>query len=67
MHDVEDPLAPETLTFFMYISWPWTVEQQNDSKTWANKQKLEQVQKLAEDFADPFKSAAEWLSAERTV
>ena len=66
-HDVEDPSAPETWTLFMYVSWPWTAEQQNDSKTWTNKQKLEQLQKLAVDFADPFKSAAEWLSADQTV
>ena len=67
MHNVENASDPESWTFFMYISWPWTAAQQDESKGWTNKQKLDQVRKLAEDYTDPWKSAFEWLQDDTPV
>ena len=63
LQHVPDPEQPETWIFFMYISWPWTLEQQDDSAGWTNEQQLDQLKQLAKDFTDPWKSALEWMPA----
>lgn len=63
MHDAPDPNTPESWTFLFYISWPTTIEQQDEeAKTLSNADRLKQLQALAVDFVEPWKSAAAWLS-----
>ncbi|EGD85013.1 hypothetical protein H112_08736 [Trichophyton rubrum D6] len=61
MHDAEDPDRPETWTFFFYISWKYSLEEQDRTSSWSNKQRLDQVKSFAKDFCDPWKSAFEWI------
>ena len=41
LQHVPDPARPETWTFFTYISWSWTIEQQDESLGWTNERQLE--------------------------
>lgn len=62
MQDVPDPNRPETWLFFFYISWPSSLEQQDEeAKTFTNADRLEQVRALSVDYVNPWKSAFEWL------
>jgi len=62
LQDAADPEAPETWTFFFYISWASSIAQQDEEmKTFSQKDRLKQLQALAMDFTEPWKSAAEWL------
>ncbi|KAL4803138.1 hypothetical protein BDV18DRAFT_163198 [Aspergillus unguis] len=65
--DVPDPQRPETWTFFFYISWYSSFEEQEQTKDWSNKQRLEQVKQFATNFTDPWKSAFEWLPDDQEV
>ncbi|KAL8940790.1 MAG: hypothetical protein Q9211_002112 [Gyalolechia sp. 1 TL-2023] len=59
LHDAPDPSDPESWVFFHYISFPEPREQISKNKSTADHiahQKL-----LAKGYADPFKSAVEWL------
>jgi hypothetical protein len=67
LHHIPDPAKPETWVFFMYISFPWTVEQQEDGAGCTNEKQLDQVKQLAKGFADPWKSGLEWMPAETPV
>ena len=58
MHDVPDPDDPETWTFFHYISFPESPDTKNE-RTVA--EHVAHQKELAKQFADPFKSAFEWL------
>jgi 2-polyprenyl-6-methoxyphenol hydroxylase-like FAD-dependent oxidoreductase len=51
----------------MYISFPWTAEQQDGSANWANGRQLDQVKQIAKEFTDPWKSAFDWMSTETPV
>ena len=58
LHNAPDPDEPEDWTFFHYISFPETADLLN------TKSKVELVahqKQLAAKFADPFKSAFEWM------
>ncbi|KAM5443224.1 hypothetical protein MferCBS31731_001541 [Microsporum ferrugineum] len=67
MHDAEDPARPETWTFFFYISWKYSLEEQDSTSGWSNKQRLDQVKSFAKDFCDPWKSAFEWIGDDHQV
>lgn len=67
MQDVEDPRKPETWTFFFYISWKSSLEEQAKTASWSNRQRLQQVKAMAEDFCDPWKSAFAWVKDNHQV
>ncbi|KAK1142464.1 hypothetical protein N8T08_007826 [Aspergillus melleus] len=67
LHNAEDPAQPESWTFFFYISWHSTLEEQKDTAEWTNAQRLQQVKEFAKTFADPWRSAFEWLEDDHQV
>ncbi|RAK75050.1 FAD-dependent oxidoreductase [Aspergillus fijiensis CBS 313.89] len=67
MHEVEDPDRPESWTFFFYISWQSTYQEQERTADWSNAQRLTQVKEFARQFADPWKSAFQWLDDDHEV
>lgn len=67
VHDVEHPARPESWTFFFYISWHSTLEEQEKTAHWTNSERLRQVKEFGESFADPWKSAFEWLEDDHQV
>ncbi|KAL4891449.1 hypothetical protein BDV59DRAFT_194384 [Aspergillus ambiguus] len=67
MHDVVDPMRPETWTFFFYISWHSTLEEQTRTEGWTNAQRLRQAKEFAKSFTDPWKSAYQWLPDDHEV
>ncbi|KAL3457414.1 hypothetical protein BJX64DRAFT_280665 [Aspergillus heterothallicus] len=67
LHDVPDPEQPETWTFFFYISWHSTLEEQEATADWSNAQRLQQVQEFSKQFTDPWKSAFSWLPGDQQV
>lgn len=67
MHDAPDPDRPEQWTFFFYISWPSTLEEQDEMVNWSNARRLKQVKEFAKSFTDPFRSAFEWLGDDHPV
>jgi 2-polyprenyl-6-methoxyphenol hydroxylase-like FAD-dependent oxidoreductase len=60
MHDAADPDDPASWTFFFYISWQSSLEEQEATKDWTDAQRLAQQKDLAKSFCDPWKSALEW-------
>lgn len=60
MHDAADPDDPSTWTFFFYISWPSSLEEQDATASWTDAQRMAQQKELAKSFCDPWKSAYEW-------
>lgn len=61
LQDAPEVDKPEDWTFFFYISWNSTIEQQNiEGATFGNKERLAQVKELSKGFCDPLKSAFEW-------
>ncbi|PYI09808.1 FAD binding domain-containing protein [Aspergillus sclerotiicarbonarius CBS 121057] len=67
VHDAEYRDRPETWTFFFYISWPSTLQEQMETADWTNSQRLKQVKEFAKSFTDPWKSAFEWLPDDHQV
>lgn len=67
MQDAADPDRPETWTFFFYISWYSTFEDQERTADWTNAQRLQQVKDFSRAFTDPWKSAFEWVDDDRKV
>ncbi|KAL1987926.1 hypothetical protein VTN96DRAFT_1910 [Rasamsonia emersonii] len=61
LQDVPDPSRPETWTFFFYISWPSSLEEQDATAGWTNAQRLKQLKSFAKNFSDPWRSACEWI------
>ncbi|KAF1986212.1 FAD/NAD(P)-binding domain-containing protein [Aulographum hederae CBS 113979] len=61
MQDAPDPDRPENWTFFFYISWPSSIQEQDETADWTNEQRMKQVKEKSRDFADPWKSAFEWI------
>lgn len=62
MQEVLDPDAPETWTFFFYVSWPSSIEAQDkEVATFSQRDRLRQLQTLAAEYVEPWKSAAKWL------
>lgn len=62
-----DPDNPETWTFFFYISWYSSLQEQDETAHWTNAQRLAQVKQFAKQFTDPWKSAFEWLPDDHPV
>ena len=67
VHDASVRDRPETWTFFFYISWHSTLEEQRETAGWTNSQRLKQVKEFAKSFTDPWKSAFEWLPDDHQV
>jgi 2-polyprenyl-6-methoxyphenol hydroxylase-like FAD-dependent oxidoreductase len=67
MHDATDAEDPSSWTFFFYISWPSSLEEQAETKDWSDAQRLAQQKELAKDFCDPWKSALEWTPDDSPV
>lgn len=61
LQDVPDPSRPETWTFFFYISWPSSLQEQDETAGWTNAQRLKQLKSFAKQFSDPWRSASEWI------
>lgn len=62
LQDAPEVDEPEDWTFFFYVSWHSSIEQQDtEAKTFKNSDRLQQLKDLASKFADPWKSAAEWM------
>lgn len=57
VHDAEDPDCPENWTFFHYISYRTT----DDQDKWSNEQLIKHQKSLAERFCEPFRSVVEWM------
>jgi 2-polyprenyl-6-methoxyphenol hydroxylase-like FAD-dependent oxidoreductase len=66
LQDAPDPENPETWTFFFYISWHSST-QDEEAKTVDNKARLKQVRELAKDYTEPWRSAFEWLPEDQPV
>ncbi|KAF2281276.1 FAD/NAD(P)-binding domain-containing protein [Westerdykella ornata] len=67
MHDAADPEDPSSWTFFFYISWPSSLEEQDATADWTDAQRLAQQKEFAKTFCDPWKSAYEWTSDDTPV
>ena len=67
MQDAADPEDPSSWTFFFYISWRSSLEEQDKTKDWTDKQRLAQQKELAKHFCDPWKSAYEWTPDDAPV
>lgn len=61
IQDATDASAPESWIFFFYISWPSSLEEQAATADWDNAKRLAQIKEKAKEYADPWKSAFEWL------
>jgi hypothetical protein len=59
-HEVPDPGEPETWVFYFYISWFISVETQNQQRD-VQIDRLREVKELAKDYAEPWRSAFQWL------
>ena len=67
MQDAADPDDPSSWTFFFYISWRSSLEEQEATKDWTDAQRLAQQKELAKKFCDPWKSAYEWTPDDAPV
>ncbi|KAL8903044.1 MAG: hypothetical protein Q9171_007529 [Xanthocarpia ochracea] len=64
LHDAPDPSDPESWVFFHYISYP---EPRDVISTRTPMEHILHQKELAKEYADPFKSAFEWLSDDSTT
>ncbi|KAF2705137.1 FAD/NAD(P)-binding domain-containing protein [Pleomassaria siparia CBS 279.74] len=67
MHDALDADDPSTWTFFFYISWQSSLEEQDATAGWKDAQRLAQQKQFAKKFCDPWKSAYEWTPDDAPV
>lgn len=67
MQDAADPEDPSSWTFFFYISWLSSLEEQEQTKDWTDAQRLAQQKEFAKSFCDPWKSAYEWTPDDAPV
>ncbi|KAF2099341.1 FAD/NAD(P)-binding domain-containing protein [Rhizodiscina lignyota] len=67
IQDASDETRPETWIFFFYISWPSSLEEQDATEDWSDAQRLQQLKDFAKDYADPWKSALEWVPQDHPV
>jgi 2-polyprenyl-6-methoxyphenol hydroxylase-like FAD-dependent oxidoreductase len=68
LQDAPEVDKPEDWTFFFYISWNSSIAQQDkESKSFGNKERLNQVRELSKRYTQPWKSAFEWLPEDQTV
>ncbi|KAI9730425.1 MAG: hypothetical protein M1834_005935 [Cirrosporium novae-zelandiae] len=61
VHDIPNQEDPENWVFYTYISFPYSIEEQENTKDWTNEMRLKQLKGLAKDFCDPWKSGYEWI------
>lgn len=62
LQDAPEEDKPEDWTFFFYISWNSSTEQQlEEAKKFGNNERLAQVKSLSRGFEEPWKSAFEWV------
>jgi 2-polyprenyl-6-methoxyphenol hydroxylase-like FAD-dependent oxidoreductase len=62
LQDAVDPHAPETWTFFFYISWASSIALQDEEmRAFSRADRLKQLQALAVEYTEPWRSAAAWL------
>ncbi|KAH7109417.1 hypothetical protein B0J11DRAFT_236164 [Dendryphion nanum] len=67
MQDAADPDDPSSWTFFFYISWQSSLEEQDATKDWTEAQRLAQQKGFAKKFCDPWRSAYEWTPDDAPV
>ncbi|KAH6637974.1 hypothetical protein C7974DRAFT_390624 [Boeremia exigua] len=67
MQDAPDPNDPSSWTFFFYVSWRSSLEEQEATKHWTDAQRVKQQKELASSFCDPWKSALEWTPDDATA
>ncbi|RDW94272.1 FAD protein [Coleophoma crateriformis] len=66
LQDAPDADEPEDWTFFFYVSWNSSLEdQEKEARTFTNKDRLEQVSTLGKKYCEPWKSAYEWVSEDQ--
>jgi 2-polyprenyl-6-methoxyphenol hydroxylase-like FAD-dependent oxidoreductase len=66
LQDAPEVDKPEGWTFFFYISWNSSLEQQDEErKSFGNKERLAQVKEKAKSFCEPWKSAFEWVPEDK--
>ena len=61
LQDCPDPADPASWLFFFYISYPCAIEEQDAMASWPQAQLMRHIKTMANEFADPWKSAFEWL------
>jgi 2-polyprenyl-6-methoxyphenol hydroxylase-like FAD-dependent oxidoreductase len=66
MQDAAEADDPTTWTFFFYISWQSSLQEQEDTKV-NDSQRLAQQKEFAKNFCDPWKSAYEWTPDDAPV
>ncbi len=64
LHDAPDPEDPESWVFFHYISF---YEPRDSISTKTPREHIQHQKELAKEYADPFKSAFEWLADDNTT
>jgi 2-polyprenyl-6-methoxyphenol hydroxylase-like FAD-dependent oxidoreductase len=67
VQDATEADQPETWTFFFYISWACSFEEQDAIASLSNAEQLQHVKEKARQYADPWKSAFEWLPSDHPV
>jgi FAD binding domain-containing protein len=67
MQYAPDASAPESWTFFFYISFICPPSEQDATASWTSAQRLAQAKDFAKSFADPWKSAYAWLPDDHPV
>ncbi|CZR60097.1 related to monooxygenase [Phialocephala subalpina] len=66
LQDAPEIDKPEGWTFFFYISWNSSLEQQDEErKKFGNKERLAQVKEKSVGYCEPWKSAFEWVSEDQ--
>ncbi|KAI9650021.1 hypothetical protein NHQ30_000034 [Ciborinia camelliae] len=68
LQDAPDPEKPESWKFFFYISWNSSIETQDEeAMVFDDAARLRQVKEMGKRYAEPWKSAFEWLPEDQPV
>ncbi|KAH7310064.1 hypothetical protein BKA65DRAFT_169434 [Rhexocercosporidium sp. MPI-PUGE-AT-0058] len=68
LQDAPEMDKPEDWTFFFYISWKSSIEQQDEErKSFGNKERLAQVKEKSKAYCEPWKSAFEWVPEDQAA
>ncbi|KAA8563643.1 hypothetical protein EYC84_011666 [Monilinia fructicola] len=68
LQDAPDPEKPESWTFFFYISWNSSIETQDaEARVFDDAARLKQVKEMGKGYAEPWKSAFQWLPEDQPV
>ncbi|KAF2452689.1 putative monooxygenase, partial [Lineolata rhizophorae] len=68
LHDAAAAAAPESWTFFFYISWRCGDDEDEGARLgWGDRERLAQAKRFAAGFAEPWRSAYDWLPDEHPV